>query len=91
VRMALGAQRAELTTFILGRSLGLTAAGVAIGLAGAAALARYLQGMLFGISAFDLSSFAIVPLVFVSVAAVASYVPARRATRIDPLIALRCE
>jgi predicted permease len=91
VRMALGAQRGELTTFILGRSLGLTIAGVAIGLAGAAALARYLQGMLFGISAFDPSTFAIVPLVFVSVAVMASYLPARRATRVDPLVALRCE
>jgi putative ABC transport system permease protein len=89
--MALGAERAELTTFILGRSLGLTIAGVAIGLAGAAALARYLQGMLLGISAFDLSSFVIVPLVFVSVAAMASYLPARRAIRVDPLAALRCE
>jgi ABC-type antimicrobial peptide transport system permease subunit len=91
VRMALGAQRTDVTTLILKHGLGLTLVGLATGLAGAAVLARYLQGMLFGVSALGLSSFILVPLVFIAVTALASYVPARRATHVDPLVALRCD
>jgi predicted permease len=91
VRAALGAQRSELTLLILGEGIGMTAAGIVVGLAGAAVLARYLQGMLFGVSALSFSSFVMVPLVFLTVAAAAAYLPARRAMRVDPMIALRYE
>jgi predicted permease len=91
VRMALGAQRAEVTTLMLKHGLGLAVVGLAIGLAGAAALARYLQSLLFGVSALGLSSFILVQLVFIAVTAIASYAPARRATHVDPLIALRSD
>jgi ABC-type antimicrobial peptide transport system permease subunit len=90
VRMALGAQRVDVAALILKQGLSLTVVGVAVGVIGAAALAHYLQGMLFGVSALGLSSFLIVPLAFIVIAAIASYVPARRATRVDPVIALRC-
>jgi predicted permease len=91
VRAALGAQRSELTLLILSEGIGMTVAGVVVGLAGAAVLARYLQGMLFGVSALSFSTFLLVPLVFLAVAATAAYLPARRAMRVDPMIALRYE
>ncbi len=91
VRAALGAQRSEVTLLILGEGIGMTAAGLVVGLAGAGVLARYLQGMLFGVSALSFSAFAIVPLVFLAVAAAAAYLPARRAMRVDPMVALRYE
>jgi putative ABC transport system permease protein len=91
VRMALGARRAEVMTLILRRGLALTATGVAAGLIGAAAGARYLQSMLFGIEPLDISTFAVVAAAFTAIAAAASYVPARRATTVDPVVALRHE
>jgi putative ABC transport system permease protein len=89
IRMALGAQRAQVLALVLKRGLILTAVGIAIGLAGAAAGSRLLQGMLFGISPLDARTFAAVSLAFALVAAFASYVPARRATLVDPMVALR--
>jgi len=62
---------------------------MAIGLAGAAAMTRYLEGMLFGVTALDRTIFVAVPLTLIAVAALASYLPARRATKVDPLVALR--
>lgn len=91
VRIALGARRTEVLRLVLGEALGVTIAGLVIGLAGAAVLARYLQGMLFGVPALSLLSFAIVPFLFVVVAAVSSYVPARRAMSVDALEALHYE
>ena len=91
VRMALGAQRAQVLSLVIRKGLMLTAVGVALGLAGAAAAARTLQGMLFGIEPLDAATFALVGIAFAMVAALASYLPARRATEVDPIVALRVE
>jgi predicted permease len=91
VRMALGARRTEVTRIILGETLGVTIVGVILGLVGSAILARYLQSLLFEVSALSVSAFAIVPVVFVAVAAAAAYLPARRAMKVDPMVALRYE
>ena len=91
IRRALGAQVGHLLGLVLRQSLILTATGLAIGLAGAAALSRYLQGMLFGLTPLDPITYAGAAAGFVAVAALATYVPARRAIRIDPQVALRSE
>jgi predicted permease len=89
VRMALGAQRHAVLGLVLRESLVIAAAGMAAGLAGAFALTRYLSGMLFGLTPLDPATFVAVVVLFSIVAALASYLPARRATRVDPLVALR--
>lgn len=91
VRAALGAQRRDLTRLVLGQGLGVTLAGLVAGLAGAAVFTRLLGSLLYGISALDPPTFAAAALALVGVASVASYVPVRRAARIDPLVALREE
>jgi putative ABC transport system permease protein len=91
VRMALGAARADVVGLILRRGAGLTAAGLAIGLAGAAGLSRYLEGLLFGLTPLDRASYALVAIAFAVVALTAAYVPARRAANVDPIAALRVE
>jgi predicted permease len=91
VRMALGAQPMEVMGSVLAQSLRLTMVGIALGLLGAAAAARSLSGMLFGVASMDPMAFAAVALVFIFVMMLAACVPARRATRVDPLVALRCE
>jgi putative ABC transport system permease protein len=89
VRMALGAQRHDVLRLILGQSLAWTAAGVAIGLAGSFAALRLLSAMLYGVEATDPLVLGTVSAVLVAVALAASYVPARRAMRIDAVTALR--
>jgi predicted permease len=91
IRLALGAQRTDVLGLVLGRSLLMTAGGIVFGLAGAAAVTRYLEGMLFGVTPLDLTTFAAVPLLFAVVAMLASYAPARRAMNVDPAASLRCE
>jgi len=91
IRMALGAHRPAVMRLVLGQSFALVVLGLATGLAGAAAATRYLEGLLFGLTPLDASSFAGAAVLFGSVATFASYLPARRATRVDPLVALRCE
>ena len=91
IRMALGAQRAQVVRLVLREGVALTATGTIAGLCAAAAITRYLQGMLFGLTPLDPSTFVGVALLFSAVAIVASYVPARRATKVDPLVALRCQ
>ena len=91
IRMALGAQRSEVLTGVLGQSAILILIGVGVGLGAAAGLSRYLEGMLFGLTPLDPATFLAASLLFVVVALIASFVPARRATRVDPLVALRTE
>jgi predicted permease len=91
VRMALGATGRDVMRLVLGEGLTLAAAGVALGLAGAAALTRLMSGLLFGVTARDPWTFGAGAAVLLGVAAIACYVPARRATRVEPISALRTE
>ncbi len=91
IRMAMGAQRGDLLWMVLGRGLSLTAAGIAIGLLLSAAATRLLGGLLYGMSPLDPVSFAAASLAWTAVAMLASYVPARRAMKVDPVVALRWE
>ena len=89
VRVALGAQRGDVLRLIVGHGAMLGAIGIAIGLVGALAVTRFLRTMLFGVSPFDPASFAGVSVLLTVIALLASYVPARRAARVDPVEALR--
>jgi putative ABC transport system permease protein len=91
IRMALGAQTSDVIKLIVGNGMTLVLAGVVIGIAGALALSRVLSSLLYGVSATDPITFALVSVMLISVALLASYIPARRATKVDPMIALRCE
>ena len=91
VRVALGAERRQVMALVLRETLMLTAIGMTIGLAGAAAVTRYLEALLFGLTPLDPATFVAVSGLFVVLAAVAAYVPTRRALRIDPVVALRAE
>jgi predicted permease len=91
VRVALGAQRANIIQMVLRQGLELTAVGIGVGLFGALALTRVMAGLLFGVSATDAVTFSAVALTLALVAGLATYIPARRATKIDPIVALREE
>ena len=91
IRMALGARRGQVLGAVLGRGVLLAVAGIAVGLAGATAVTRYLQSMLYGVTPLDRGTFLVVALAFAAVAALASYMPARRATQVDPMVALRTD
>ena len=91
VRMALGAERLDIVKLVLARGLVLASVGTALGLAGAFALSRLLSSFLFEVSPLDPTTFVAVPLVLLLTTALASYVPARRATGIDPVVTLRYE
>lgn len=91
LRMALGARRQTVLALVLRRGLTCAAIGILLGLAGAAAGTRYLRAILYGITPLDGMTFVMVALTFAGVAAIASYVPANRATRVDPMVALRNE
>jgi putative ABC transport system permease protein len=91
VRVALGAEPGRIVKLVLRGGMGVVLAGAAIGLGGALALSGMLRSLLFGVQPHDLATFAAVPAVLLAVAAFAAYVPARRASRMDPTEALRAE
>jgi putative ABC transport system permease protein len=91
IRIALGAQPARVSWMVLREGAALTLTGVGIGLFVSFFAARLIRGLLFGVGANDPVTFIAVPLLLMAVAVVASYIPARRATRVDPMIALRYE
>jgi predicted permease len=91
VRMALGADRGGILLMVLRRGTELTALGVVAGMLGAVALTRVMASLLFGVSTTDLTTFLIVPVLLLATATLATYVPALRATRVDPTVALREE
>jgi putative ABC transport system permease protein len=91
IRSALGAGRGELIQMVLRQGLKLTGVGLGVGLAAAFVLTRYLQSLLFGVKPLDLTVFGAVCAVLTAVSLAASYIPARRAAKIDPIVALRDE
>ena len=91
VRVALGAQRSDVLRLILGDGARLTFLGVAIGLAASLGFTRLLAKMLFGVRASDPLTLIVVTMILSAVAFLACYIPARRATRVDPMVALRYE
>jgi putative ABC transport system permease protein len=91
VRMALGADRADVLRLVVSEGLGVALGGVGLGLAGAAVFTKLMAELLFGVTARDPLTFGVGGLVLLTVALAASYIPARRATRVEPVIALRTE
>jgi putative ABC transport system permease protein len=91
IRLALGAQKQDVLKLILGRSMISVLAGVVIGLAASAGLMRFLAGLLYEVKPLDPWVLSIVAALLTGVALVASYIPALRATRVDPIVALRYE
>jgi len=91
IRIALGARQADVTGSMLGQSAVFISLGVALGLVGSAAATPWLRGLLFGLGPLDAPTFVAVTIALAGIAALASYLPARRAARADPLSAIRCE
>ena len=91
VRMALGAERGQVARQVVGGSMKLVLVGVLAGLAAAGGLTRFLTSLLYEIRPMDPATFAAVSGVLLGVALLASYLPARRAAKVDPIVALRCE
>jgi len=91
VRIALGAQRKDVLSLVVSRIVKTTVVGVFIGVAGSLALTRLISRSLYGVTATDPLTYSLMSVLLVGVAVVASYIPARRATRVDPVVALTCE
>jgi ABC-type antimicrobial peptide transport system permease subunit len=91
VRLSLGAQRSQVVGLVLGQAIRLSVVGIAIGLLAAFALTRLLHGLLFEISPTDPLTFVVVPCVLIAAALANRWLPARRAARVDPMVALRTE
>jgi putative ABC transport system permease protein len=91
IRLAVGATKGDVLRLVLGRAAGLIVGGLCLGLLGSVVLARLITSLLYGVTPLDPATFAVVSLLLSAVALFASYIPARRATRVDPMVALRCE
>jgi putative ABC transport system permease protein len=91
IRMALGARSADVLKLVVKHGMKLALIGMVLGLAGSWALTRFMKGLLFGVEATDLLTFSLVSMCLLLAAFVACYLPARRATKVDPLVALRHE
>jgi putative ABC transport system permease protein len=91
IRMALGAQRSNVLRMILANGISLATTGVVIGMVGALAAAPLMRGLLNGVNPRDPLTFVAIALILLTATSVASWIPARRATRVDPNVALRCE
>jgi putative ABC transport system permease protein len=91
IRLALGANRGKILRMVLQQGLGLALAGTAVGIAAALIVAHLMAGLLFGVTPSDPLTFVGVAIVLTVVALAACYLPARRATKVDPLTSLRCE
>jgi putative ABC transport system permease protein len=91
VRMALGAQAIEILRLVLGQGMKLAGLGATVGLAASLIVSRFLRNELFHISAFDPLTFVLMAAALAAAALLASYIPARRATRVDPMVAVRYE
>jgi putative ABC transport system permease protein len=91
VRLALGAQKRDILGLVFKKGMALALAGIVIGIAGAVAITRLMASLLFGVKPVDALTFAAVSICVLIVALLACYIPARRATKVDPLIALRYE
>ena len=91
IRMALGAEASGVLSLVIGQGMQLAGIGAAIGLLASLGFSRLLKNQLFQVSAFDPLTFTVTALVLIAAALLATYIPARRATRVDPMVALRYE
>jgi ABC-type antimicrobial peptide transport system permease subunit len=91
IRIALGAGRFDILRLVVGQALALTLGGMVIGLAGSLLLTRFMANLLYGVSPTDPRILLLVAVALTLVALLACYVPARRATKVDPIVALRCD
>jgi putative ABC transport system permease protein len=91
IRVALGAKQGDVLSLVVGQGLLLALAGIAMGVAGALAVTRLMASLLYGVTATDPATYAAVSLLLALVALAATYIPARRAMKVDPIVALRCE
>jgi predicted permease len=91
IRMALGARKSHVLCLVAGKEIGLVLAGVGLGIIAALGLTHFLTSLLYGVKPADALTFAVVSFIMIAVALVASYLPARRATKVDPMVALRYE
>jgi putative ABC transport system permease protein len=91
VRVALGASRRDILSLVLGKGMTLAVSGVALGLLGGLALTRLVSSLLYGVGAADPLTFAAAASLLAALALLACYLPARRAIKVDPMVAIRCE